>query len=506
MASLKQTLKDGHAVALIDYEQLGYLVRRGQYLVHSHHGALAIFRVSKTTYTIDVAPNGQPRGVFRVTGYAFTINARGRVSRQEVIKRVFSYTGGRLLSELGLFAVVPGKETAALTVRGQRMLDMFGGKEFAHLLYNGDYTYYNAAFRAWVRSSIRGRIMIDVRMSVSVAGGGGLSSHNDDALMKYEVPHERYQDRLFLMMPYISGYDLHCHKRWGKFHVDYMSPIQWNDTAFDRLILPNLPATDADDDDDADETEDVADRGSSNSNTRRTVHNPTKDAIQSLVENFSQGAHRDLIEGKNSGLNGLLRGPPGLGKTLLAEVTAEHLKRPLMYISAGSLGLTATTIETQFQRFVDLSKRWSAILLIDEVDCFIERRSPDALERNAIVGCFLQILERQTGIVFMTTNRSADIDHAVHSRLHFLIDFDALTTSVRTTIWRNMLSDAHHPHAATVGRRIVRNTVLNGRQLRSLFNIASSLARRDSLDASGITEVHIRGALQLNGRHMNTTA
>lgn len=66
---------------------------------------------------------------------------------------------------------------------------------------------------------------------------------------------------------------------------------------------------------------------------------------------------------------------------------------------------------------MDLSATWRAVLLIDEADVFLERRSPHDINGNAIVGVFLRVLEYCTGILFLTSNRVTTIDEAFRSRI-----------------------------------------------------------------------------------------
>lgn len=61
-------------------------------------------------------------------------------------------------------------------------------------------------------------------------------------------------------------------------------------------------------------------------------------------------------------------GRPGVGKTLTAEGIADHLKRPLYMVSAGELGIDASTLEKRLTTILDISFTWNAVLLIDEAD------------------------------------------------------------------------------------------------------------------------------------------
>ena len=59
----------------------------------------------------------------------------------------------------------------------------------------------------------------------------------------------------------------------------------------------------------------------------------------------------------------------------------------------------------------------TSILLLDEADVFLERRSPENLTRNGLVSVFLRKLEYYEGIVFLTTNRVSHFDEAILSEL-----------------------------------------------------------------------------------------
>lgn len=92
---------------------------------------------------------------------------------------------------------------------------------------------------------------------------------------------------------------------------------------------------------------------------------------------------------------------------MTAEAIAEHLKRPLYSISSGELGTTPAGLEKELKNLMEvgsvqfymaktadfskqLASQWNAVLLIDEADLFLEKRTTNQLERNALVGIFLR--------------------------------------------------------------------------------------------------------------------
>jgi hypothetical protein len=57
----------------------------------------------------------------------------------------------------------------------------------------------------------------------------------------------------------------------------------------------------------------------------------------------------------------------------------------LYKLGAGDLGVTAASVEERLQEALELCSHWSAVLLIDEADVFMETRTSDNLERNELV-------------------------------------------------------------------------------------------------------------------------
>ena len=131
----------------------------------------------------------------------------------------------------------------------------------------------------------------------------------------------------------------------------------------------------------------------------------------------------DVVKGKSLGLIGLLSGRPGCGKTLTAEAVAEVTRRPLYAVSAGELGTEVEKVDKHLTMILQLSHRWSAVLLLDEADVFLQERDTKDVARNALVSIFLRQLEYFQGILILTTNRLNDCDPAFESKTsHFQLN------------------------------------------------------------------------------------
>ena len=132
-----------------------------------------------------------------------------------------------------------------------------------------------------------------------------------------------------------------------------------------------------------------------------------KTMIKAICETYTTKVDRDnlfyvdYIKGKGEGQIVLLHGPPGTGKTLTAgmriiqciihmlismpESVAEYTRKPLLSITAADLGQDPDQLETNLLRFFRDASRWDAIVLLDEADVYLERRSSNELRRNSIV-------------------------------------------------------------------------------------------------------------------------
>jgi hypothetical protein len=250
-------------------------------------------------------------------------------------------------------------------------------------------------------------------------------------------------------------------KRWGSMRVADISQIRYREDAFDHLVLED----------------------------------ELKDMIRALVEN-STGSFSDLIDGKGGGCIFLLEGKPGQGKTLTAETVAEVLKRPLYPISVGELGTDPDTLEERLRQILDVATAWNAVLLLDEADIFLEARDAHNIVRNAMVGVFLRLLEYHEGVLFLTTNRAENIDHAFLSRISVALSFEDADEAKKRKIWEQLLNAASLKALATPDNLAhLSRADINGRQVKNAIRQAQTLARSKKVD---VTIGHIDAALSIN--------
>ncbi|KAL2867177.1 ATP-binding protein [Aspergillus lucknowensis] len=258
------------------------------------------------------------------------------------------------------------------------------------------------------------------------------------------------EEELLIASPVVLGFAF-SEKLWLEFTISGISDIEWNEEAFDSLVLP----------------------GNQKSIVKALVESHTFCAAQNID---------DVIQGKGKGLVAVLHGPPGTGKTLTAEGIAELLKRPLYMVSAGELGTDSRTLEAELNKILDIAHSWGAVLLLDEADIFLEKRTIQDIHRNALVSIFLRLLEYFQGILFLTTNRVETFDDAFQSRIHVALRYGELTTKAKRSVWKMFLERVQAMEGVQTAKftdkdfDLLSRHNLNGRQIKNSVRTAQALA------------------------------
>ncbi|KAF2662204.1 P-loop containing nucleoside triphosphate hydrolase protein [Lophiostoma macrostomum CBS 122681] len=276
-------------------------------------------------------------------------------------------------------------------------------------------------------------------------------------------PSELSKELLMMLPPTTMGFHLQK-KRWIHLRVDMLQDVTWNDDPFQQFVYDE---------------------------ERQRI-------LTSLVDLHRRDgmAKESLVNTKGQGVFMLLHGPPGTGKTCTAECVAEYAKRPLYSVVPADLGTKVQEAETSLRDAFSAAERWGAVLLVDEADVFLEARSSNGLERNAIVSVFLRVMEYYRAILFLTTNRAGIIDEAFRSRIHLSLYFPKADKKMRKSIYNHFL-DALEKDAFDVDiqglRQHAKEVVeqkLDGRQIRNVLTTARQLAanRNERMDQSHVTQ------------------
>ncbi|KAL3960026.1 hypothetical protein ACCO45_005143 [Purpureocillium lilacinum] len=359
-----------------------------------------------------------------------------------------------------------------LIERGRRW-EAHAGQHFRH--YRGialdvQGNRYNVDSRVMIDARTFHRLEADYAFSVSSLSDGNNDWSDDEAEL---IPKENKDsfpaltdEQCLMAASLVRGFSM-TEKKFLDFFIDNVSDIEWNTKCFEQLVLPQSQ----------------------------------KDLVQALVDEHTKraidpnSAFEDIVKGKSRGL--IL--------TLTAECVAEFSKRPLYIVSSGDLDTNPSVLDERLGRTLDLASTWKAVLLIDEADVFLERRSLHDLQRNGLVSIFLRTLEYYSGILFMTTNRVRTFDDAFKSRIHVPLKYGELPAESRAKIWRNFLSgvggtncSANGQDGASVydsigdsGIAALAEAPLNGRQIKNVVRTAKSLAshKRRKLDLDQLQQV-----------------
>jgi hypothetical protein len=122
---------------------------------------------------------------------------------------------------------------------------------------------------------------------------------------------------------------------------------------------------------------------------------------------------------------------------------------------------------------------------------------------------FLTKLEYYQGILFLTTNRIASIDHAFQSRIDLFLPYYDLSPAARKQVWRNFVNhmgvDRFDVSEADLER--LSEIRLNGREIKNLIKSSQLLSVKTGrkVDVGRLVTLAEKrvGALELLGKHGN---
>ncbi|KAI8996643.1 P-loop containing nucleoside triphosphate hydrolase protein [Trametes punicea] len=363
-----------------------------------------------------------------------------------------------------------------LIQRGKKWAELAGGMH--HVAYRG--LAFKFKERTYIKFSVNSRIMIDRKTFADTVPNypmlprvtKTLSGQDIDRHARRTTANAATQDpdarpltdeELLLTPPIVYGFSF-SDKEFLEFIVERVEQFEWNDEAFEQLVIP--PA-------------------------HKTV-------LKTLVESHSTGTAAkfdDFVSGKGHGLVINLFGNPGTGKSLTAEAMSEYVRKPLYVVGAADLGIHADALDQSLTAILKVSAIWGAVVLIDEADVFLEERQLAHLERNAMVAVFLRQLEYFRGILFLTTNRVRVFDEAFQSRIHVSLRYQDLSPDAKRHIWLAFLKkvngDVPYGGLKPEELRSLGEKKVNGRQIKNVVKTAGALAagRNETLSHAHLEQV-----------------
>lgn len=141
---------------------------------------------------------------------------------------------------------------------------------------------------------------------------------------------------------------------------------------------------------------------------------------------------------------------------------------------------------------------------MDEADVFLEQRSLEDLQRNALVSVFLRVLEYHDGILILTSNRVGTFDEAFRSRIQLALHYPNLRAYQRLHIWQNFIDRLESFNDNTVDIEDLRDHLeelqaveMNGRQIRNAITTARQYAEWKK---RVMNYEHLRDVIEISGR------
>ena len=182
------------------------------------------------------------------------------------------------------------------------------------------------------------------------------------------------------------------------------------------------------------------------------------------------------------GISELFAGATGTGKTMAAEVLANHLRLDLFRIDLSAvvskwLGET----EANLRRLFDAAEDGGAILFFDEADALFGKRTEvkDSHDRyaNIEINYLLQRMESYSGLAILATNMKSALDQAFLRRLRIVLDFPYPGAVERKAMWQKAFP-AGTPTADLDFDRLARINVTGGHIAVIALNAAFQAAQQ----------------------------
>ena len=216
------------------------------------------------------------------------------------------------------------------------------------------------------------------------------------------------------------------------------------------------------------------------------------------------GWHKKLPYGR--GVSAIMAGPPGTGKTMVAQLLARELGYDLYVIElAQVVNKYVGETEKNLGKVFDEAENSHAILFFDEADALFAKRtevkSSNDRYANLEVNYLLQRMETYNGITLLATNLEQGIDEAFKRRVRFTIQFEIPEPPVRAALWKSMFPAESRVAPDVDWARLGDRFEMSGGYIKKAAVRAAARAMDRGLDAT-ITGADLDLAAQLEYREM----
>ncbi|KAI8624701.1 hypothetical protein F5Y19DRAFT_452880 [Xylariaceae sp. FL1651] len=209
---------------------------------------------------------------------------------------------------------------------------------------------------------------------------------------------------------------------------------------------------------------------------------------------------------KGNGLVIHIHGPPGVGKSSFIEFTSLRSRRPVLELGLVDLGTHPNGIRTNIARWLSISKRLNAMLLIDKCDEIMLKETPQA---GSAIMAFIQALRLSNGVIFLTTSRMEAINDVFHPLISLTVSLPELDSRTRSLIWLGLETtlnakkgiQLHQSAKKFLGSSEARIVNWDGHEITRCFKIAIALAakhrKRSQESAFVVDDGHFKEAMNI---------
>jgi ATPase family associated with various cellular activities (AAA) len=202
------------------------------------------------------------------------------------------------------------------------------------------------------------------------------------------------------------------------------------------------------------------------------------------------------------GINALFAGPSGTGKTMAAEVIANHLRLNLFRIDLSAvvskyIGETEKNLARMFRE----AESGGVVLFFDEADALFGKRTEirDSHDRyaNIEINYLLQRMEAYRGLAILATNMRSALDPAFVRRLRFVVTFPYPSPAERRRIWEKVFPQAARIEQLDLDR--LANLNFTGG---NIFTVAINAAFMAAQDGTPVAMRHVLEAARAETRKL----
>jgi len=181
------------------------------------------------------------------------------------------------------------------------------------------------------------------------------------------------------------------------------------------------------------------------------------------------------------GVSAILAGPPGTGKTMVAQLLAHELGYDLYRIDLSQIvNKYIGETEKNLAKIFDEAETSHAVLFFDEADALFAKRtevkSSNDRYANLEVNYLLQRMETFDGVTLLATNLEQGLDDAFKRRVRFSIQFEVPDEEVRAKLWKSMFPPKVPLDPNIEWLTVARNFVMSGGYIKKAVLRAALIA------------------------------